>query len=94
MYTHKKTRSCLIFPCGDALLGSLSGKQEASGFVGNPGLLSPHYTPQHPVWARVGGAAPTPRVLHPSAHRAGLQSYRGVQTRKAKRSRNGNCIIY
>lgn len=56
---HTKNRLCLIFPCRDVLLGSLSGKQEASGFVlasaWNQGILSSHNSPQHPVWARERG---------------------------------------
>lgn len=87
----KKNGVCLIFPLRDAPLGSLSGKQETSGLgLWGTRVSCPHTTApstQFGAGREVGGDAPTPWVLHPRAHRAGLQSYRShVTMSKRKRS--------
>lgn len=76
--TEKKNGVCLIFPLRDAPLGSLSGKQETSGLgLWGTRVSCPHTTApstQFGAGREVGGDAPTPWVLHPRAHRAGLQT--------------------
>lgn len=85
---HKKIGFAYCFPvempCCPA--GLPCWKARGLKLCREPRCPAPSLHPQHPVWARVGGPAATPQVLHPSTHRVGLQSYRGVQTRKAKRS--------